>query len=144
MLRGKFYAATAVAGTAAVAFAGTSAAADNSIALRSASQLAAATGVALHIPVVVDSPNSGIFCSDIAVTVHYRGAQGRRHTVTRTVRPVPDVQVTTLTVPARRLSVGMLHYVVTARQSCGLPTSITHFAGRAPQNGQYSVRVLAP
>lgn len=112
-----------------------------SLSVVSTSQHISPANMAVRVPVVVRSPDAGLFCQGVHIVATYWSGSGVHHQVA-VDRPSGALESATLMIPAKNVRSGMLRYVVVATQGCGLFDASTHYYGRAPLTGSYAVRVL--
>jgi hypothetical protein len=96
----------------------------------------------LPIEVTAHGPGLGMFCEPFTITVRWSQPHGRPHHESVSSPQTGGAAIQRLMVPSRLLRVGILHYVVTARQTCGLISHRTTSAVRWPARGRSAVDIV--
>jgi hypothetical protein len=107
---------------------------------------AVAAGHEIQIPVYSRNLGADLFCSTSIVRVRWSDGQ-RTWARTRSDGSAIQGETTMMRIPARYVVPGILHYVVTVDQECGLflwpPNGVQWFSGRWPSTGAAHVVVVA-
>jgi hypothetical protein len=102
-------------------------------------------GHGIQIPVYWKNLGADLFCSTSVVQLRWTYG-GRTWAHTRRVGSEVEGATTTLRIPSRSVMPGVLRYVVTVDQECGLfvwpPSGIQWFSGRWPTTGAAEVMVV--
>ncbi len=92
--------------------------------------------------IAVDNSYDQLLCAPFTITLTWWRAGGHRYSASRELSNKSVASAGVLHIPAAAMRQGVVRYVATATQQCGLLAPTTTYAGRWPSSGSATVTVL--